>query len=90
MAGLMWKDGSIHWVKVNGKVLYDEDGKAHYLLGVIQEITDRKNTQQQKDNFIAMAGHELKTPITSIKAYAQVLEQMLVKKRTCYGSRNDR
>jgi PAS domain S-box-containing protein len=79
-ARLMWKDGSIRWVKVNGKVLYDVEGKAHTLLGVIQDITEQKNTQQQKDNFIAMASHELKTPVTSIKAYAQGIEHLLIKK----------
>jgi signal transduction histidine kinase len=36
--------------------------------------------QQQKDDFIGIASHELKTPVTSIKAYTQVLERMLEKK----------
>ncbi len=30
---------------------------------------------RQKDDFISMASHELKTPITSIKAFAQILEK---------------
>jgi signal transduction histidine kinase len=36
--------------------------------------------QQQKDDFIGIASHELKTPVTSIKAYTQVLEKILLKK----------
>lgn len=36
--------------------------------------------QQQKDDFIGIASHELKTPVTSIKAYTQVLERILLKK----------
>ena len=76
-ARIIRKDGSIRWIRVAGKMLYNADGKPQKLLGIVDDITDQKNLQQQKDNFIAMASHELKTPVTSIKAYGQVLEQML-------------
>jgi signal transduction histidine kinase len=38
-------------------------------------ITDKKLLESQRDDFIAIATHELKTPITSIKAYTQVLQR---------------
>ncbi len=76
-ARIFRKDGSMHWIRVNGKVLYEEDKTPVYMIGVIQDITDQKNIQQQKDNFMAMANHELKTPLTSIKAYTQLIEIML-------------
>jgi signal transduction histidine kinase len=44
------------------------------------DITEQKYLQQQKDDFIGIASHELKTPVTSVKAYTQVLERMLQKK----------
>ncbi|GAB3430441.1 GAF domain-containing sensor histidine kinase [Niabella aquatica] len=34
----------------------------------------------QRDEFIAAASHELKTPVTSIKAYAQILEKQIKEK----------
>lgn len=40
-------------------------------------ITERKKLEKQKDDFLRIASHELKTPITSTKAYAQVLIKML-------------
>jgi two-component system, chemotaxis family, CheB/CheR fusion protein len=43
-----------------------------------RDITDRKILEQQKDDFIGIASHELKTPVTSIKAYAQILHEKLV------------
>ncbi len=77
-ARLVHKDESLHWVRVNGRVQYDEAGQANCLIGVIQDITEHKSLQQQKDNFIAMASHELKTPVTSIKAMMQIVELMLL------------
>lgn len=40
----------------------------------------RKDLERQKDEFIGIASHELKTPVTSIKAYAQVLESVFRRK----------
>lgn len=42
----------------------------------IEDITDERTLQQEKDDFISIATHELKTPITVIKASAQVLQRV--------------
>jgi len=73
-------DGTIHWCAVNGSPQYRNDGTFSGYIGACVDITEQKNLQQQKDSFIAIASHELKTPLTSIKAYTQVLERMLNKK----------
>lgn len=46
-------------------------------IGTNTDINEFKILQRQKDNFIGIASHELKTPVTSLKAYTQVLEHML-------------
>lgn len=63
------------------------DGKA---VGTVIEVRDitkekkvderRKQLERQKDEFLGIASHELKTPVTSIKAYGQVLEKMFRRK----------
>jgi two-component system, chemotaxis family, CheB/CheR fusion protein len=45
------------------------------LVANYRDITERKRLEQQKEEFIGIASHELKTPVTSIKAYAQILQQ---------------
>jgi len=47
------------------------------ILLVIEDITNRRDIETQKDMFIATASHELKTPITSIKGFAQILEKRI-------------
>ncbi|MDQ5823556.1 MAG: PAS domain S-box protein [Chloroflexota bacterium] len=49
----------------------DADGNIVGLLSAIVDSTLRHELDQAKDSFIALASHELKTPITTIKGYAQ-------------------
>lgn len=44
-----------------------------------QEIEFRKAAENKKDEFISIASHELKTPLTSIKGYVQILQRELKK-----------
>ena len=73
-------DGTTHWCMLTGQPQYDARNNFAGYIGSCVDITDQKLLQQQKDDFIGIASHELKTPVTSIKAYAQVLERMLLRK----------
>jgi PAS domain S-box-containing protein len=69
-----FRDGAIRWVRATGK-LYD-DGKGHgNFSGIVQDITQRKNEEQRKDDFLSIASHELKTPVTSLKGALQLLDR---------------
>jgi PAS domain S-box-containing protein len=80
-ARIIYKDKSVHWLKIYGKVFYDEENTPFKLLGVAEDITEQKQFERQKDDFLSMASHELKTPVTTIKAYAQIAESMLDAKK---------
>ncbi|MBS1523452.1 MAG: PAS domain S-box protein [Bacteroidetes bacterium] len=73
---IIHKDNSMHWVKVNGQVYFDADKQPVRMIGTVIDITEQKRLQQQKDDFLSIASHELKTPITTLKGSLQLLERM--------------
>jgi two-component system sensor histidine kinase VicK len=69
------KDERVHWVRVTGKLTSDENGKPVKMHGVVQDISKVKEMEYQKDDFIGIVSHELKTPLTTLKAYAYLLQE---------------
>jgi len=48
-----------------------------YMFSVTHDISEIKKLEHKKDEFLKVASHELRTPVTSIKMYAQILERKL-------------
>lgn len=71
----IWSDNSLHWIQLTGNILKDENEQAIRVVGTTLDITDRKELEQRKDELLSTVSHELKTPVTSIKAIAQLLER---------------
>jgi two-component system CheB/CheR fusion protein len=68
------KDGTRRWALFSATRISEEEG-----VEFIIDITAQKQLEQQKEGFIAIASHELKTPVTSIKVYGEVLLERLEK-----------
>lgn len=73
--------GEVRWMTGYGRMVSKQNTHSRHMVGVIYDITHRKMLEQQKDEFISIASHELKTPVTSIKAYAQLLKRMFEEDR---------
>lgn len=69
------KDGSHYWVDTTITPLIDEYGVPTKFIAIRNDITKRKELERQKDDFIGIASHELKTPLTSLKGYVQLLHK---------------
>jgi PAS domain S-box-containing protein len=69
-------DNTYRWQLSRAVPQRDDAGKIKMWVGTSTDIHEIKENEQQKDLFISMASHELKTPITSIKGYIQIMLSM--------------
>jgi PAS domain S-box-containing protein len=82
-----WRGEVLHQRKNSSRVyiltsmswLQGEDKQPMGIVMVNRDITDRKKLEQGKDDFIGLASHELKTPLTSIQLYTSILKQRFEK-----------
>jgi two-component system CheB/CheR fusion protein len=67
--------GEMKWVNLQGKI-----GEGHLqkrvLLGTAQDISKEKISERYKDDFISIASHELKTPITVLSGTLQLMDRV--------------
>ena len=47
------------------------------ILIAIEDVTERREIERRKDDFLSIASHELKTPLTTIKGYVQVMQKLM-------------
>lgn len=59
---------------INAKHISYDNKNSDIILLSIQDITQRRIIEQQKDDFVGYVTHELKTPITTSSAFIQLLQ----------------
>ncbi|MFD1257274.1 ATP-binding protein [Mucilaginibacter terrae] len=64
------------YISINAAPLRDEYGNIIGGIGTFMDVTVRRKNIQNKDEFISVASHELRTPVTSLKASLQLLDRM--------------
>lgn len=79
-------DNKVRWILSKGSPTYDSEGKPLTLSGVLQDITERKLAEESlrdalyaRDEFLSIASHELKTPLTSLRLQAQMFKRGIMK-----------
>lgn len=69
----MRKDGSRFFMSGVMRPIYNP--RLTGFVKVARDMTQQKLIEQQKDDFIGIASHELKTPLTSIAIFAEILQE---------------
>jgi two-component system, OmpR family, phosphate regulon sensor histidine kinase PhoR len=67
-------DGKYKWHYSHAMPYKNDQGEIICWFGISTDIDEQKQALEKKDEFISIASHELKTPVTSIKGYVQVLQ----------------
>lgn len=85
-------DGSIRYVRCEGRCELDDDGDAIALYGIMQDITDQteheielrlaKESAEQayaaKSRFLANMSHELRTPLNAIIGFSDMIQRQML------------
>lgn len=68
-------DGVYRWQLIRTVPIKDKEGNIVKWVSATTDIDERKKTEKRKDEFMGIASHELKTPLTSVKAYMQLIQK---------------
>lgn len=66
-------DNKLRWLRAIGNLKADPSGTFSAFTGVVMDITEQKMEEIRKNDFMGVVSHELKTPLTSLSAYLQLL-----------------
>ncbi|MFN3997913.1 PAS domain S-box protein [Algoriphagus sp.] len=71
------KDNEYRWHTVIGEPVFDQENNIVKWVGAFTDTNEQKLNDERKDEFVSIASHEMKTPLTTAKAYLQMLELTL-------------
>lgn len=74
--GRMEKDGCVYSLTASSVA---GEGQGHAAVLFVVDITEREQAERQRQEFTANVSHELKTPLTSIMGFAEIMENGIVR-----------
>jgi len=75
------KKGKYKWHLNRAEAITDANGDIQLWICTATEIQKIKAEEKRKEDFLKLVSHELKTPVTSIKGYVQLLLSLLKKEK---------
>src|SRR5262249_24636870 len=70
-------DGREVLVNVNGAPIRDSSGVIVGAIQLMRDVTEQRHLEDERTHILSVVSHELKTPLTALKARAQLLRRRL-------------
>jgi PAS domain S-box-containing protein len=70
---VVWPNGEIRWIRAVAMIQRDQQGAALRMIGTNWDITEQKQAELAKSEFVSTVSHELRTPLTSIKGSLELI-----------------
>lgn len=67
------KNGEIYIAELHISPIFDEKGKLRFFVILEQDITKAKEVDKAKSEFVSLASHQLRTPLSAINWYTELL-----------------
>lgn len=67
------KNGEQYIVEANVSPILDQNNEVIFFVGIERDITKAKEIDKMKDEFVSVASHELRTPMTAIKGLVSMI-----------------
>ncbi len=64
----------VRWVSIKSTTVLAGEQMPSLMISVLQDITQFKELEQHKDEFIMHVSHELRTPLTAVSGYLELLQ----------------
>ncbi len=62
-----------HWIIVKAQPIVDKEGQVQFVVSVSTDITEQKEFEERRDEFIVSVSHELRTPLTAVFGFLELL-----------------
>ncbi|MBD2562130.1 PAS domain S-box protein [Nostoc linckia FACHB-391] len=84
---LTHKDGHLVVLETSGSPVFDHQGVFQGYRGIARDITERREIERLKDEFVSVVSHELRTPLTSIRGALGLLANGVLRTQPEKGQR---
>jgi PAS domain S-box-containing protein len=67
------KDGSVYYALASISPVFDKKGEVQFFVSIERDITKEKEIDKAKTEFVSLASHQLRTPLSTISWYTEML-----------------
>ncbi len=68
------KDGRLYEASVRIIPVLDDNGDVKFFVGIERDISEEKEIERSKNEFVSIASHQLRTPLTGMKWFLELIE----------------